>query len=75
MEPQRGLHINKKKEGRQTVRGLNTALFLLRCFELGMTTADVDRLTVGFIYDMIIEKDNDNYDWPVKATQADFDKF
>lgn len=40
-----------------------------------MTTADVDRLTVGFIYDMIIEKDNDNYDWPVKATQADFDKF
>lgn len=36
---------------------------------------DIDRLDVGIIYDMIVEKDNDDFDWPKLATQEDFRRF
>ena len=41
--------------------------------------SDIDLLDVGMVYDMMIEKDNDQsadeYDTVREATQADFDKF
>ena len=42
---------------------------------MGLNTDDIDRLDVGIIYDMIVEHGNDDYDWPVLATQEDFDRF
>lgn len=36
---------------------------------------DLDLLTIGMINDMWVERSNDDYDWPVLATQEDFDKF
>ena len=42
---------------------MSTALFLLRCTELGLSMDDLDDLTVGMVNDMFTEKANDNYDW------------
>ena len=49
----------------------------MRCVQLGLSMADLDLLTVGMIYDMIIEKSNDDCEdaYARRATQADFDAF
>ena len=54
---------------------MTTALFLLRCTELGLSMEDLDYLTIGMVNDMFTEKSNDNYDWKEVATQSDMDKF
>lgn len=50
---------------------------MLRCLELGLSLADLDLLTVGMVYDMMIERANDNVEgaWHELATQDDFDRF
>lgn len=42
---------------------------------MGLSIADLDLLEIGMIWDMATESSNDDYDWPYKATQADFDRF
>ena len=54
---------------------MSTALFLLRCVELGLSMEDLDDLSIGMVNDMFIEKSNDSYDWKEIATQSDFDRF
>lgn len=55
---------------------MTTALYLLRCVELGLAMADLDYLDMGVIYDMFTEKTNDGWKgWRQVATQSDFDKF
>lgn len=54
---------------------MSTALFLLRCTEVGLSMADLDDLTVGMVNDMFVEKSNDSYDWKEIANQDDFDRF
>ena len=38
---------------------MTTALFLLRCTEIGIAIADLDLLTIGLVMDMWTEKGND----------------
>ena len=54
---------------------MNTALFMLRCCELGLSIDDLNKLTIGMVFDMFIEKSNDEYKYNEIATQEDFDKF
>lgn len=54
---------------------MSTALFLLRCVELGLSMEDLDDLTIGMVNDMFIEKANDQYEWKEVADQGDFDRF
>lgn len=54
---------------------MTTALFLLRCVEMGLSMNDLDHLSVGMVNDMFIEKANDDYDWKEVASQDDFDSF
>ena len=56
---------------------MTTALFLLRCVQLGLSMTDLDLLTVGMVNDMFIERGNDDCEdeYARKATQADFDAF
>lgn len=60
---------------RDTERPFTTALFLLRCKEIGLTMADLDELTVGMIFDIFAEKSNDSLEWDEIATQEDIDAF
>lgn len=66
---------NIKKKVNQTTRAMTTPLFLLRCTQLGLSVSDLDRLDMGIVLDMLTESVNDNYDYPIKATQKDFDRF
>lgn len=54
---------------------MTTALFLLRCTELGIAMGDLDYLDVGMVYDMFTEHDNDSAEWRQIATQRDMDNF
>ena len=71
-------HNNKqrKKRVRPTDRDMNTAIYHLRCVQLGLSIADLELLEIGMVYDIFTEAANDNWDgWCERATQADFDKF
>ena len=57
------------------MRQLNVALFLLRCVELGLSLDDLDKLTIGMVNDMFVEKSNDEYEWKEIASQDDMDAF
>ena len=64
-----------KKKHRANDREMTTALFLLRCVELGISLSDLDEIETGTVLDMYIEKSNDNEEYPDIATQDDFDRF
>lgn len=44
---------------RPTVREETGAVFMLRCAELGLSREDLDEMTMGMVYDLLIEKAND----------------
>lgn len=54
---------------------MTTPLFLLRCVQIGLSLTDLDLLTIGMVNEMFIERDNDDYNYPIKATQAQMDAF
>ena len=54
---------------------MNTALFMLRCLQVGLRIDDLDRLDYGAVLDIITESANDSYEYKYKATQRDFDNF
>ena len=54
---------------------MNTALFLLRAAQLGLTMADLDTMTMGMVMDLYTEALNDGEDYMTLATQEDFDRF
>ena len=60
---------------RPSARKESTALILLRCFQLGMSVKDLEDLTLGMIYDILIERANDEYEWPEEATLEDIMNF
>lgn len=53
---------------------MTTALFFLRCKQLGFTIDELDTLSVGQILDVFTESGNDNYKYAKMATQDDFDR-
>ena len=57
------------------MREATGATFMLRCAELGLSREDLDDMTVGMVYDMLIEQTNDQEKYPYKATQADINGF
>ncbi|MBQ9664568.1 MAG: hypothetical protein IJV40_15585 [Oscillospiraceae bacterium] len=60
---------------------MTTALFLLRCTEVGISIRDLDLLTIGMVLDIFTEKGNDSAEensdtGSVRmAQQKDFDAF
>lgn len=66
--------VRGKKKDREIDREINTALFMLRCVQVGISISDLELLSIGMVNDMFIEMKNDEYDYPVIATQADVDR-
>lgn len=56
---------------------MNTAVFMLRAKQMGLSIAELDDMEEGFVTDMIIESGNDlcEDDYCELATQSDFDAF
>lgn len=68
-------HIQPKKRLRPTVREETGATFMLRCAELNLSDEALEGMTMGMVFDMLIEQANDHEEYPVKATQEDIDYF
>lgn len=60
---------------RPSARPESTALILLRCLQIGLSMSDLDHLTLGMVYDILIEKANDDYEWDELATDEDIANF
>ena len=58
-----------------TERPYTTGLYLLRCYELGLTLSELSLLDYGVVTDMLIEKGNDGETYRQVATQDDMNKF
>ena len=48
---------------------------MLRCKELGISVNELEQMDFGVVADMMTEQGNDQYKYPFKATQKDFDNF
>ena len=56
---------------------MTTALFLLRCLQIGLSLRDLDLLTIGMVNEMYIESGNDTCQssFKVLANENDCDAF
>ncbi len=57
---------------------MTTALFMLRCTQIGLSIRDLDLLTIGMVNEMYTENQNDDVADKVYhrvASQQDFDSF
>ena len=57
-----------------TERPFTTGLYLLRCYELGLTLSELSLLDYGIVRDMLIESGNDGEKYRQIATQEDMDR-
>lgn len=48
-------------------------MFMLRCVQCGISISDLELLSIGMVNDMFIEAKNDEYEYPVLATEADIE--
>lgn len=48
---------------------------MLRCAELHLSDEALADMTMGMVYDMLVEQANDHEQYPYKASQADIDYF
>ena len=48
---------------------------MLRCAELHLTKEDLDDMTIGMVYDMIVEKGNDHEKYAIKAPVGSLSAF
>ena len=53
---------------------MTTALFLLRCKQIGFTLEELDQLSTGQVFDVFTESGNDNATYARVATQDAFDR-
>ena len=54
---------------------MTTALFTLRCVQLGLSLDELNNMEIGEVYDLFTEKANDNCTYAHLATQEDMDAF
>ena len=54
---------------------MTTPLFMLRCLQIGLHLNELELLTIGMVNDMVVESQNDDYNYPQLANQEDFDRF
>lgn len=48
---------------------------MLRCAELGLSDDALNNMSIGMVFDMYVEKSNDQYKYPYKMTQDDIYSF
>lgn len=56
---------------------MTTALFLLRCLQVGLSLRDLELLTIGMVNEIYIESSNDEHQdlYSEVADQDDMDSF
>lgn len=75
MDQERTAHIYiKKKDKHKIDREFNTAVFLLRCIQVGINLSELHLLTMGMVTDILAENANDSAEYDLQPTQEDFDR-
>lgn len=66
-----------KKRSRPTDREINTAVYMLRAKQMGLSIAELNEMDEGQVLDMIIEAGNDlcEDEYSYVAGQQEFDTF
>ena len=59
---------------RPTERQINTAVYFLRCLQIGLHMADLEQLSVGFVFDILTAAGNDSAQSEELATQRDSER-
>ena len=54
---------------------MTTALFLLRCKQLGFSLDELKEIRTGHIFDIMTESANDGAHYEILASQEDMDNF
>ena len=67
-------HINRrnkqsKKLSKPTTRPFNTAVYLLRALQVGLSIQDLSLIEFGEVVDLIIESGNDRAKYEEEATE------
>lgn len=75
MESERADDLNGKKKVDPTTRPQTGGTFMLRCAELGLSLDLLDEMTVGMVYDMLIEKANDREKYPYMGRKGTLGEF
>lgn len=60
---------------RPSSRPETTALFLLRSMQVGLSMSDLEDMTMGMVYEIFIERENDKFEWDELATAEDIANF
>lgn len=60
-----------KKLNKPTDRERTTAQLILRGLELGLSYFEILQMEVGELLDILVEKQNDSYEYAVLATEDD----
>ena len=47
---------------------------MLRGVQIGLSVGDLEKMTLGMVYDMMTEYHNDDVPYPYIATQEDMDR-
>lgn len=58
-----------------TAREPTGAAFMLRCAAFGLSDEALAGFSIGMIYDMLTEQQNDGHEYPAKATADDIAAF
>ena len=66
--------VCRKKINRPTARDMNTAVWILRSKQIGLSMNELEEMDIGFVLDLFIESGNDDYKYPQMASQADIDR-
>ena len=48
---------------------------MLRCYQCGLTIAELEQLSIGTVLDIFTEAQNDKCEYKQVANQSDFDKW
>lgn len=48
---------------------------MLRCFQVGISIADLEQMSVGMVIDIFTENGNDSCEYKEVANQDDFNKW
>lgn len=75
MERLAGHNGKTRKKIRPTIREASGSVFMLRCAELGLSDEALANMSLGMVYDLMTERENDSYEYPYKAQKGDLKAF
>ena len=59
----------------QETQEISSQILIVRALEIGITLSDLDRVTIGFLIDLLMMKKKENEDEEIEATPEMLERF